>query len=248
MSTTIDYSDPAEYIINVLRADMKPIQSDPFEVRELNVNDFRKELMDLQDNVEHQWAPTTHVHTAPLTVAGVTLARVVTIIDPYRVEFEDGQYNVNIVGGNSNMADVQIKNQVGINTANSAGLQDPLGDTIQIMADEVVATMDTDSQQLQTMPDQVVTAMDSDSERLKEIAGLVHKNTVIDNFHHDGFGNVDQMRIRMFANEADASNATYGGESPPGGSDPVPIFERTVESLWSAKGIPMGVRQVMVQE
>lgn len=126
MAITINYSDPTpEYVINIPKADMLQVQTNPFEVRQLNVNDLRAWLMDLQDDEAHAWAPTTHLHTYPKVVAGVTLARVVEILDPYRVQFEDGSYNVNVMGGNSNVGDVQVKNQVGVNTANSAGLQDP---------------------------------------------------------------------------------------------------------------------------
>jgi hypothetical protein len=123
MAITIDYSNPAQYVINVPRADLTLVSSSPTEIRELDIDDFRQALADIQDDAEGMAFPTAYVHTAPLTVAGVTLARVVEILDPYVVQFEDGQYNVNIVGGNSNLSDVTIKNQVGLNTANSAGLQ-----------------------------------------------------------------------------------------------------------------------------
>jgi hypothetical protein len=126
MALSVDYSSPGNYVIAIPKADLTLIQSSPTEIRQLNVDTFRFWLMDLQDEEEHQWAPTTHEHTFPKTVAGVTLARVVEILDPYWLEFEDGQYNVNIVGGNSNVSDRTIKNQVGLNTANSAGLQDPV--------------------------------------------------------------------------------------------------------------------------
>ena len=126
MAITIDYSNPVQYVINVPKADMPLVSSSPTEIRQLDIDDFRKALADIQDDPEGMAFPTAYVHTAPLPVAGVTLARVVEILDPYRVEFEDDQYNVNVVGGNSNLSDVVIKNQVGVNTANSAGLQDPV--------------------------------------------------------------------------------------------------------------------------
>lgn len=122
MAITIDYST---YTINIPRTDMTLISSSPTEIRQLNINDFRQTLNDLMDDVAGMAHPTNHVHTAPLTISGVTLARVVEILSPYTITFEDGQYNVNIVGGNSNISDVVNKNQVGVNTANSAGLQDP---------------------------------------------------------------------------------------------------------------------------
>lgn len=122
MAITIDYSNPAQYVIQIPKADMTLVSSSPTEIRELNINTLRVTLGDLQDDAEGMPYPTAFVHTAPLTVAGVTLARVVEILDPYVIEFEDGAYNVNITGGNSNVSDVTIKNQVGVNTSNSAGL------------------------------------------------------------------------------------------------------------------------------
>lgn len=64
----------------------------------------------------------THNHVAPVTVGGVELARVVEIINDYTITFEDGQYAVNIVGGNSNIGDNVNVNQVSVRSANSAGL------------------------------------------------------------------------------------------------------------------------------
>jgi hypothetical protein len=125
MAITIDYSNPAQFIINIPKADTTLVTTTPSEVRQLNINDFRLTLNDIMDDAADVWAVTNHVHTPPLTISGVTLARVVEILDPYVIQFEDGSYSVNITGGNSNLSDVNIKNQVGLNTANSAGLQDP---------------------------------------------------------------------------------------------------------------------------
>ncbi|MEM1418606.1 MAG: hypothetical protein AAGH15_27175, partial [Myxococcota bacterium] len=65
---------------------------------------------------------TTHVHVAPSVAGSATLARVVTLVNGYFVTFEDGQYAVNIVGGNSNVAEATTVNQVSIRPQNSAGL------------------------------------------------------------------------------------------------------------------------------
>ena len=64
----------------------------------------------------------TQSHNPPVTVGGVTLARVVEIINGYTVTFEDGAYAVNLVGANSNIGDVVNLNQVSIRSNNSAGL------------------------------------------------------------------------------------------------------------------------------
>jgi hypothetical protein len=127
VAITIDYSQDTYdgYVIQIPKADMLLVQSTPTEVRELNIDDFRTELNDLMDDEAGLATLVNHEHTAPKTVAGVTLARVVEIVEPFWVLFENGSYNVNIVGGNSNISDRVIKNTVGVNTANSAGLQDP---------------------------------------------------------------------------------------------------------------------------
>lgn len=119
MAITIDWANKEIY---VLKADTTLVDAGPPEIRELNIDDFRSDMNALQAAEEGIPFDTTHVHTAPLTVAGVTLGRVVEIINGYTVKFENLQYSVNIVGGNSNIGDVKVQNQVSVNTANTAGL------------------------------------------------------------------------------------------------------------------------------
>lgn len=89
---------------------------------ELDVNQFRLALRDLEDDPEGIMFPTTHTHNTEVTLSGVTFARVVEIINGYTVTFEDGSYRVSLVGANNNIADVTNLNQVSIQTNNSAGL------------------------------------------------------------------------------------------------------------------------------
>jgi len=121
MAISIDWGTK---IINVPRADMIVLQTAPTEIRQLSIDAFRLTLNDLQDEAEGMTFPTTHVHTAPVSLGGVVLARVIEIINGYTVTFEDGQYAVNLTGANSNIADVTNVNQVSVRSANSAGLQD----------------------------------------------------------------------------------------------------------------------------
>lgn len=109
-------------VISVPKADMTLVQSTPIEVRELDLNTFRLRLKDLEDDADGQVWATTHNHFTTITVGGVTLARVVEIINGYTVTFENGAYAVNLVGANSNIADVTNLNTVSIRAANSAGL------------------------------------------------------------------------------------------------------------------------------
>ena len=89
---------------------------------ELDINAFREALKDIEDNVDGIVNPDTHKHNTSVLLDGVTYARIIEIINGYTVTFEDGQYAVNLVGANSNIATVTNINQVSIRTSNSAGL------------------------------------------------------------------------------------------------------------------------------
>jgi hypothetical protein len=108
-------------VIYVPKADLTLIQASP-EIRELDLDWFRLELKDLEDGEEGMCFPDTHRHVTETTLAGLTYARIVEIINGYTVEFEDGQYTVNCVGANHNVSDVKVANQVSLIINNAAGL------------------------------------------------------------------------------------------------------------------------------
>ena len=92
------------------------------EIRELDLSSFRIEwgaLMDNEPNVSYPWP---FEWTQPKTLGGIVYAPLLEIINGWTIIFTTGTYSVNIVGANSNMSDVIIKNTVGVNTSNSAGL------------------------------------------------------------------------------------------------------------------------------
>ena len=121
MAITIDWGTK---VISVPKADLTLIQATP-EVREMDLDWFRLQLKALEDDEEGMCFPDTHTHNTEVDIAGVTLARVIEIINGYTVTFEDGTYSVNIVGANSNVMDVTNKNQVATRSWNSAGLIHP---------------------------------------------------------------------------------------------------------------------------
>jgi len=108
-------------IISVPKADTVLVQASP-EIRSLDLNVLRLRLKDLEDDEEGIPWPDTHRHNTTTTISGVTLARVVEVINGYTITFEDGQYAVNLYGANSNVSDVVNVNQVSVRSANSAGL------------------------------------------------------------------------------------------------------------------------------
>jgi len=91
-------------------------------VYELDVNTFRLDLRDIEDNEDGIPFQYTHTHNTEVTLGGLTLSRVVEIIAPYTITFEDGQYAVNLVGANNNIADRTNVNQVSVRSSNSAGM------------------------------------------------------------------------------------------------------------------------------
>jgi hypothetical protein len=119
MAITIDWGTK---VISIPRADMGLLQTVPTEIRELDLNTFRLALKDLEDDPLGMTQDTTHNHVAPIGIGGVTLARVVELINGYTVTFEDGQYAVNLAGANTNLADKVNVNQVSVRSSNSAGL------------------------------------------------------------------------------------------------------------------------------
>lgn len=143
MAISIDWGTK---IINVPKVDTTLVQASPNEIRQLDLDTFRLALNDLQDNEQGITYDTTHRHVAPITVGGVTLARVIEIINGYTVTFEDGQYAVNLVGANSNVADVANVNQVSIRPSNSAGLVD-----LAVLVAAIAALNDLSEAQVQAI-------------------------------------------------------------------------------------------------
>lgn len=118
MAISVDWNTK---VIFIPKSDLTLIQSIPTEIRQLDLNVLRLELKGLEDD-EGITYEDTHNHNQPVSVGGVTLARVIEIINGYSVTFEDGQYAVNLVGANSNLSDVTNVNQVSVRSSNSAGL------------------------------------------------------------------------------------------------------------------------------
>lgn len=119
MAISIDW---ATKVITVPKADLALVDIGPPEIRSLDTDQFRKDLNALQASEVGMAFETTHVHTPPVALGGVTFARQIEIINGYTVTFEAGAYAVNLPGSNNNISDVTNLNQVSIRSSNSAGL------------------------------------------------------------------------------------------------------------------------------
>lgn len=111
-------------IISVYQADLLHVTGTLYE---LDTDWLRLELKALEDDEGMIW-PDTHRHNTEVTVAGVTYARVIEIINGYTIEFlPDDQWSVRLVGSNNNFFDIEsgilTQNQVQVIPTNSAGLQ-----------------------------------------------------------------------------------------------------------------------------
>jgi hypothetical protein len=113
--------DPMTHVISVPKADLTLVQSSP-EIRTLDLNAFRLWLKAWEDDEEGIPQLKTHNHNTEVTLSGLVYARIVEVLAPYTVEFEDGQYTINCTGANHNLADVRVSNQVSLIVNNAAGL------------------------------------------------------------------------------------------------------------------------------
>jgi len=113
---TIDWGSR---IINIPQAYLTDLGGGVYQ---LDTNQFRLDLKDLEDGEEGMNFPDTHRHNTEVVLSGVTYARFVEIINGYTITFEDGQYAVELTGSNNNIPDVTNVNQVSVRSFNSAGL------------------------------------------------------------------------------------------------------------------------------
>jgi hypothetical protein len=116
---TIDWGTK---VINIFKTDMLLVQASPTEIWELDIPNFKMSLGDLLDDEHGMIYPDIFKHNPEVSVGGVSLAKVIEILPPYTITFEDGQYAVNLVGANNNVGDRTNVNQVSIRSANSAGM------------------------------------------------------------------------------------------------------------------------------
>ncbi len=89
---------------------------------ELDLDQFRLDLKDIEDSVDGMAFLDTHRHNTEVVLSGVIYARVFEIINGYTVEFENGTYTVICTGANHNLADVKVVNSVSLIVGNAAGL------------------------------------------------------------------------------------------------------------------------------
>lgn len=110
------------FVITVPKADLTLIQTTPSEIRQLDSNTFRQWLANWSDSEDGMVCPFPFKHNTEYVIDGLTYARAIEIVPPYSITFEDGFYQVNIIGSNNNIHSRRNLNSVSLVPNNSAGL------------------------------------------------------------------------------------------------------------------------------
>lgn len=118
MALTIDYTR-TPYRITLPLSDLTFIVGVQYN---LEVDTFWDLLADYSDSELGIMYPPLYRR-----IPATTSTPSITEIDEnyYDFEFEEGLYSVNVIDGNTNIRDVEVKNQVSVNTNNTTGFIDP---------------------------------------------------------------------------------------------------------------------------
>lgn len=111
----------ASRVITVPQVDLSYVAPGLYE---LDIEDFRLWLKDIEDSEDGMAHPDTHRRNAPVTLSGTSYAQTFELINGYTVTFEatGSPWTVRVVGANHNLGDVKNVNHVSLIIGNSAGL------------------------------------------------------------------------------------------------------------------------------
>jgi hypothetical protein len=118
MAISVSWTTAGFGTIFVPKADTVQIQASP-EIREIDLNKLRGDVGALHASEEGGPYVIPFKHEQVFVLSGTTYSRLVTFF--YAIEFEDGQYGVKVSGGDHNVLDVKVANQVSLLAALSAG-------------------------------------------------------------------------------------------------------------------------------
>ena len=124
MAISVNHST---YVITIPKSDTAFVETNAttgYEIRSYDEYVLMRELADYMDSEAGVALPNAFSHATQATISGIVYARSLLFLAPYTVTFENGSYQVKLVGGtNNNMLDVLNPNSVSVIPANSAGLQ-----------------------------------------------------------------------------------------------------------------------------
>lgn len=113
--------DPLTHVISVPQSFLTLLGGSSYQ---LDTNVFRLALRDWEDNEEGIYQPNTHNHNTTVLLGGIQYSRVLEILYPYTVTFEETgtPYVVSLTGSNNNILEKTNLGTVQILSNNSAGL------------------------------------------------------------------------------------------------------------------------------
>jgi hypothetical protein len=93
-------------------------------IYDLNTDLFRRALKDREDDWDGMAFPKTHNHNTSVLLGGIEYARIIEILAPYTITFDDtgGAWICNLIGSNNNILDKTNLTTVQVRSNNSAGL------------------------------------------------------------------------------------------------------------------------------
>ena len=97
--------DEVTKIVSILQADLTFISGTLYD---FDTAQFHLDLREYEISVPGAFASITHTHNPEVTVAGITYARVVEIVNGYSITFEDtgSAYSVRLINSNNNIFDI----------------------------------------------------------------------------------------------------------------------------------------------
>jgi hypothetical protein len=225
--------------IHVARADTVLLSIDPIngrELRRLDLEWFHQQLAAFEASEIGIAFPALHIHIPPTPLVGFTDSRVVQVMSPYRVTFEEppdvwDSYAVLVLGGSSNVADVATVNRVSVRSANKSSLM--------ILTDGPLTPYFA-----QQVSEAVVRAplRDTEPNTIGRALQVIQAVTVqsplkLDRFTYTG-GQVTSLRLRVFESAEAAQAATEQGEDEAG-----VLYETQLDMTLngSLEGAPGGV-------
>ena len=118
MAITVDYS-VTPFLITIPQSDLTLITGTQYQ---LTVDTFWLLLRDFTDNENAVPQPKLYRRT-PATASTPSITEIEEAY--YALQFENGAYSVNIINGNTNIREVEVKNTVSVNTNNTTGFINP---------------------------------------------------------------------------------------------------------------------------
>jgi hypothetical protein len=93
-------------------------------IYDLNTDLFRRALKDKEDDDIGMCFPDTHRHNTSVLLGGIEYARIIEILAPYTITFDDtgGAWVCNLIGSNNNILDRTNLTTTQVRSNNSAGL------------------------------------------------------------------------------------------------------------------------------